>query len=326
MKSAATAGTILFDKTGTLTRGMLRVTQTIHEENWRVGLWDAIRDLEAGIRHPVAQAITSEAAQQTTNHAPEIAGLDSTKGKVTVTEILHELGRGVKGVVKVSKSLRSESWTLAIGSPAYMESLGVRVNLVQLPTELRNAMITPVIVAVDGVQAGILVLEDEIRPDAVSTIRGLKDMGLKVGMVTGDNYASAMATSRRVGIDVDMVFSACVPGEKADIVRRFRRQGPTVFVGDNLNDIPSFQSASFSIYVPDAWSSDHPDLADATLMPHTAAGRDSDEVLGRVLFLVKLSRRTLHIVTQNFRWAVFYNTISLLGAAGAFGQMYPSSS
>ena len=325
MKSAATAGTILFDKTGTLTRGVLRVTQTIRDENWRVGLWAAIRDLEAGIRHPVAQAITSEAAQQATSRPSEIVDLGGVGG-VVVTEILHELGRGVRGIVTVCRASRTESWTLAVGSPAYIESLGVRVDLVRLPTELRSAMITPVIVAAGGVQAGILVLEDEIRPDAISTIRGLRNMGLKVGMVTGDNYASAMATSRRVGIDVDMVFSDCLPGEKADIVRRFRRQGPTVFVGDNLNDIPSFQSASFSIYIPDAWSSNNPDLAAATLMLHTVPGGDSTEGLSRVLFLMKLSRRTLHIVTQNFRWAVFYNTVSLLGAAGAFGQMYPSSS
>lgn len=277
------------------------------------------------MHHPVASAIATKALEKIKDYEYTVdAGVSE---KVMVTEVTHELGRGVRGRATVAISeCESHSWALAIGSPAYIRSLGIEVSLAQLPTEQRFAMITPVIVAVDRTQVGIFVLQDAIRPDAVSVIRDLKNMGLKVGMVTGDDYSCAITTSRQVGIDADMVFAGCSPKRKAGIVKDFRRHGSTIFVGDNLNDIPSFKSASFSICAPnsDTWSSENLHLADATLA-HTLLDQESDRILTRIPFLIHLSRQTVRITTQNLWWAAIYNTVSLLWASGTFNQIHPSS-
>ena len=286
-------------------------------------MWSAIRQLEDGYQHPVALAISREADKHLKSLEPGLS-VDSAK----VTEISYEIGRGVRGTAAFT-GRQSWSVALAIGNRHYMESLGIHVSLAAVPTELRNAVTSTVIVAIDGAQAGILILQDSIRPDASTTIQGLKRSGIRVGMVTGDSHASAMAVSRQVGIDNSMVFSGCLPQEKALIVKKFRQRTPTVFVGDNLNDIPSFASASFSIFAPDPdmFSSSELNISDATLTPNIFnANMADDGTLSRTLFLIRLSRRMEHIIFQNLCWAVMYNTVALLWTSGALGVKYSPSS
>ncbi|VUC32746.1 unnamed protein product [Clonostachys rosea] len=323
IKNVASAGVILFDKTGTLTNGLLQISHVIECHNWDLSVWSAIRQLEDGFQHPVALAISREAEERLKSLRP---GLSADLARVT--EILSETGRGVRGTVTFA-GRHSWSGTLAIGSRRYIESLGIHVSLAAVPTELRNAVTTSVIVAINGAQAGILILQDNVRPDAGILIRELKRSGIRVGMVTGDNHASAMAVSHHVGIDNGMVFSDCLPQEKALIVKRFRRRAPTIFVGDNLNDIPSFASASFSIFVPgpDMCSSTKLYIADATLTPSALNANIADDgTLSRILFLIRLSRRMRQIISQNIWWAVMYNTIALLLTSGSFGGVNYSPS
>lgn len=332
MRNAAGAGTILFDKTGTLTNGVLQVTHVSLTPDWsktpqrHAMVWNAIQELERGLQHPVADAVVREAKRQMESLGfPPNANII---GELSVSEVSHELGRGVQGIMAIAGS-QSTSLTIAIGSRRYIESLGVKVDLVTVPTYLRNAVATPVIIAIDGTQAAVLILQDTIRLNAVSAITSLKKAGIRVGMVTGDNHASAVAVSRQVGIDTDMVFSNCLPKDKADVVNKFRRQDPTIFVGDNLNDIPSFASASFSVCAadPDMFLSSNFDLADATLAPIAAGTNvEAPERLSRILFLLQLFRYTNRIVAQNFWWATAYNIVSLLWASGAFGANCSSSS
>ncbi|RMJ09725.1 hypothetical protein CDV36_010649 [Fusarium kuroshium] len=185
-----------------------------------------------------------------------------------------------------------------------------------------------VVVAINGTQVGVLVFEDVVRSEATPVIKELKKMGINIGMITGDNPASAIAVSRQVGIDADMVFANSLPQDKAEVVARYHLDGPVLVVGDNLNDIPCFASASFSVCVPgqEGALGDF-DAADATLTPFTAGDcKSGPEVLRHIPFLVNLSRRTVGIVSQNMWWAAAYNALSLLWASGIIGSTTPLSS
>ncbi|KAG4258022.1 hypothetical protein FPRO03_02977 [Fusarium proliferatum] len=239
-------------------------------------------------------------------------------------EINHELGRGAQAFVTATQPL-SESggvfatWKLAIGSRAYIESLGVSIDLCQIPVEMRNGITTAVVLAVDGKQAAVFVLQDTVRSNVHQVIRQLKDMGLAVGMITGDNAVSATSVAREVGIDSDMVFSNALPEEKSCILARFLERGPAIYVGDNYNDILCFAFASFSICVAGSdIKSDDADCADATV----ASSETSP--LSRIPLMILLARRVRSIVIQNNCWAVVYNVLSLARALGV-GEITPPS-
>ncbi|EEU34895.1 uncharacterized protein NECHADRAFT_79779 [Fusarium vanettenii 77-13-4] len=323
-KDVAGVRTLLFDKTGTLTHGELHVRYVSFAPFPSLQstlIWRAIWELEKDVQHPVAQAIVRESLRQMDSlGAPPPT---ETTSDVVVSEVLHELGRGVRGTVT-----SSSKWHLAIGSRKFIETLGAHVDFAGIPVDLRCAVTTPVVVAINGTQAGVLVFEDAIRSEAVPTIKELKKMGINIGMITGDNAASATAVSRQVGIDADMVFANSLPQDKADVVARFRRHGPVLVVGDNLNDLPCFMSASFSVCIPgQEMAFGNFDAADATLTPFTSRDRKPDpELLRRIPFLVYLSRRTVGVVSQNMWWAAAYNALSLLWASGVIGSTKPLSS
>ncbi|KAI8718182.1 HMA domain-containing protein [Fusarium sp. LHS14.1] len=326
-KDVAGIRTLLFDKTGTLTHGDLRVryvSLATFPPLQSTLIWRAIWELEKDVRHPVAHAIVRESLRK-------MDGLGAppptqTTSDVVVSEVLHELGRGVQGTVTSTSS--SSKWHLAIGSRKFIESLGVHVDFASIPADLRCAVTTPVVVAINGMQVGVLVFGDVVRSEAIPVIKELKKIGVKIGMITGDNAASANAVSRQVGIDADMVFANSLPRDKADAVAWFRRHGPVLVVGDNLNDLPCFMSASFSVCIPgQEMAFGDFDAADATLTPFKS--RDSElypELLRRIPFLVYLSRHTVKVVSQNMWWAAAYNALSLLWASGVIGSTKPLSS
>ncbi|QGI66367.1 hypothetical protein CEK27_010338 [Fusarium fujikuroi] len=322
LRNAASARTILFDKTGTLTHGDLKVTHTNFSKEWYSSqkqdiLWRVVQEVEAGNTHPVARALFQESQSR-------IGEKQEYLPKLVVSEINHELGRGAQAFVTATQPL-SESggvfatWKLAIGSRAYIESLGVSIDLSQIPVEMRNGITTAVVLAVDGKQAAVFVLQDTVRSHAHQVIRQLKDMDLAVGMITGDNAVSATSVAREVGIDSDMVFSNALPEEKSRILACFLQRGPAIYVGDNHNDILCFASASFSICVAGSdMKSDDADCADATLMPSEIPP------LSRIPLMILLARRMRRIVMQNTCWAVIYNILSLFRVLGVSETTPPS--
>ncbi|KAM6527608.1 hypothetical protein FALCPG4_008663 [Fusarium falciforme] len=326
-KDVASVRTLLFDKTGTLTHGDLRVryvSLAAYPSLQSTLIWRAIWELEKDVQHPVAHAIVRESLRQMDSlGAPPPT---ETTPDALVSEVLHELGRGVQGTV--TSTISSSKWHIAIGSRKFIETLGVQVDFANIPADLRCAVTTPVVVAINGTQVGVLVFEDVVRSEAIPVIKELKKMGINVGMITGDNAASATVVSRQVGIDADMVFANSLPQDKAEVVARFRRHGPVLVVGDNLNDLPCFMSASFSVCVSDReMAFGDFDAADATLTPFTTENRKSDpEFLGHIPFLVYLSRRTARVVSRNMWWAAAYNGLSLLWASGIIGSTKPLSS
>ncbi|KAG4284369.1 hypothetical protein FPRO06_08748 [Fusarium proliferatum] len=322
LRNAASARTILFDKTGTLTHGDLKVTHTNFSKEWYSSqkqdiLWRVVQEVEAGNTHPVARTLFQESQSRIGEKQEYLPNL-------VVSEINHELGRGAQAFVTATQPL-SESggvfatWKLAIGSRAYIESLGVSIDLCQIPVEMRNGITTAVVLAVDGKQAAVFVLQDTVRSNVHQVIRQLKDMGLAVGMITGDNAVSATSVAREVGIDSDMVFSNALPEEKSCILARFLERGPAIYVGDNYNDILCFASASFSICVAGSdIKSDDADCADATVTSSETSP------LSRIPLMILLARRVRSIVIQNNCWAVVYNVLSLARALGV-GEITPPS-
>ncbi|KAL9566315.1 hypothetical protein ACKAV7_009542, partial [Fusarium commune] len=318
LRNAASAQTILFDKTGTLTRGDLKVTHASFSKEWYSSqkqdiLWKAVQEVEAGITHPVARALLQESHSR-------LGEKHEYLPTFLVSEIKHELGRGAQAVVTATQpGSESTTWKLAIGSRKYVESLGISVDLCQTPVKMRNGIITAVVIAIDDKQAGIIVLEDTVRSDAYQVIRKLKDLGLSVGMITGDNATSATSVAREVGIDSDMIFADALPEEKSCILARFLQRGQAIYVGDNYNDILCFASASFSICVASSeMQSIDSDCADGKLMISETSP------LSRIPMMILLARRMRRIVTKNHCWAVVYNILSVACVLGVGGIPPPS--
>ncbi|KAF5026812.1 hypothetical protein F66182_1096 [Fusarium sp. NRRL 66182] len=317
IQNAASSKTILFDKTGTLTHGDLQVSHVCFSKDWsspqqQAMLWKAMQEVETGIKHPAARGIVQESLSR------GLSDGSADLPAVLVSEVSHELGRGAQGAATFTGS-ESATRRLAIGSRKFIESLNIAVDLSQVPEKLRCGTTTPVVVAVDGRQAGVIILQDMVRSDAISVIHQLKGLGVTVGMVTGDNAAAAASVARQVGIDSNMVFADALPKEKSRIVAKFLQRGPAMFVGDNYNDILCFASSSFSVCMPgsDMRSVDG-EPADATLISSDTA------LLSRIPLLIRLSRRTVAIVTQNHCWAVIYNILSIAWVLGIAGMRPPS--
>ncbi|SCO86382.1 related to P-type ATPase [Fusarium oxysporum] len=313
LQSAASAQTIFFDKTGTLTHGDLKVIHASFSKEWETLekqeiLWRAVHEVEAGITHPVAKALFQESYSK----LGEKPGYLSA---ILVSEIKYELGRGAQAVVTATQpGSESTTWKLAIGSRTYIESPGVSVDLSQTPVKMRTGVTTTVVLAMDGKQAAVFALEDTVRSDAQKVMSQLKDLGLTIGMITGDNSASATSVARELGIDSDMVFANALPEEKSCILARFLQHGPAIYVGDNYNDILCFASASFSICVASSeMQSIDSDCADGTLMISETSP------LSRIPLMILLARRMRRIVTQNHCWAVVYNILSVACVLGVGG-------
>ncbi|ENH62216.1 Copper-transporting ATPase 2 [Fusarium oxysporum f. sp. cubense race 1] len=284
LRSAASAQTIFFDKTGTLTHGDLKIIHASFSKEWETLekqeiLWRAVHEVEAGITHPVARALFQESYSK----LGEKPGYLST---ILVSEIKYELGRGAQAVVTATQpGSESTTWKLAIGSRTYIESPGVSVDLSQTPVKMRTGVTTTVVLAMDGKQAAVFALEDTVRSDAQKVISQLKDLGLTIGMITGDNAASATSVARELGIDSDMIFANALPEEKSCILARFLQRGSAIYIGDNYNDILCFASASFSICVASSeMQSIDSDCADGTLMISEASP------LSRIPLMILLAR------------------------------------
>ncbi|KAM5374569.1 hypothetical protein ACJA88_008034 [Fusarium oxysporum] len=318
LRSAASAQTIFFDKTGTLTHGDLKVIHASFSKEWETLekqeiLWRAVHEVEAGITHPVARALFQESYSK----LGEKPGYLST---ILVSEIKYELGRGAQAVVTATQpGSEPTTWKLAIGSRTYIESPGLSVDLSQTPVKMRTGVTTTVVLAMDGKQAAVFALEDTVRSDAQEVISQLKGLGLTIGMITGDNAASATSVARELGIDSDMIFANALPEEKSCILARFLQRGPAIYVGDNYNDLLCFASASFSICVASSeMQSIDSDCADGTLMISEASP------LSRIPLMILLARRMRRIVTQNHCWAVVYNILSVACVLGV-GWIPPPS-
>ncbi len=280
---------VVFDKTGTLTKGMPAVTDVVavdlpEEEVLR---WAAAAERRS--EHPLAEAVL-RAAQDRQLSVPEPEEFEALPGRGVVASV-H--GRRV-----------------LLGKQALLEEQGVVVGeLLPHADALTAQGKTVVFVAVDGRAVGLLAVADTLRETAPLAVQQLRDLGLRVAMLTGDNRRTAEAIARRLGIDT--VLAEVLPADKAHEVRRLQAQGFRVaMVGDGINDAPALAQADVGIAMGAGT-----DVAKET--GHVVLVRDDPL---DVVAAVQVARATMTLVRQNLFWAFAYNTAAI---PLALGVLYP---
>jgi Cu+-exporting ATPase len=290
LEKAYKLDTMVFDKTGTLTQGKPQVTDVFNsDDSDRTKVLTIAASIEAVSEHPLAQAIVEQARHEKVQLLP-----------VENFEALS--GLGVRGKV--------QGKPVVLGNLSLMEQRDVHVNGLDGKLEsLLEQGKTSVLVAQQGRVIGIIGLSDVPRDSAHDAVETLKQMGLRVAMITGDNERSAAAIARELGIET--VLAEVLPGEKANEIRRLQNDGSVVaMVGDGINDAPALTAANIGIAIG-AGTDVAIEAADITLIKND---------LTLVPAAIKLSFRTMKVIRQNLFWAFFYNSLGIPIAAGA---LYP---
>jgi len=281
---------IVFDKTGTLTKGEPEVTEVLAapgstpEEVLQMAL-----SLEAVSEHPLAAAIVAKGKK---------AGLRPEP----VEQFAAFSGLGVKGIVG--------GRTITLGNLRFLEENALDLRGVPKGAEeLSRAGKTQVYVAADGKLMGLLGLADTPKASAKEAIAALKQRGLQVAMITGDNVRTAQAMGAELGID--QVLADVLPQDKAAEIKRLRKAGHSVaMVGDGINDAPALSAADIGIALG-AGTDVAIEASDITLMNND---------LRSVVAAISLSFATMQVIRQNLFWAFIYNIIGIPIAAGL---LYP---
>ncbi len=286
VEALATARAVILDKTGTVTEGRPSVTDLELLGADPDALLGRVLSLESRSEHPLAGAVVQACRQR---------GLVA----VDVESFQAEPGLGVRG--------RVQGRDLLVGSRRFLEAERVAVEAADAAAErIAKAGGTPLYVAEDGAAAAVLGVSDPLKAGAPAAIQSLKDMGLAVALVTGDQAAAARAVAGQVGIDE--VEAEVLPQDKARVVEAFQdRFGPVVFVGDGINDAPALARADVGIAIGTG-TDVAIEAGDVVLM----AGD-----LEALVAAVSLARRTRRTIGLNFLWAYGYNVALIPVAAGA---------
>ena len=282
---------VALDKTGTITSGEPKVTdivpdETFFEENGNnAGKLLAIAaSVEAKSEHPLAKAIMERAKKD------EIAIAE-------VTDFSAVVGNGLTATL-AGKMIKAGN--LAFVSKFVKVSDDMRAKAVEFSKEGK----TPLFFAADDRLCGIIAVADTIKEDSPEAVRQLKNMGIRVVMLTGDNEQTANAIGKQAG--VDEVIAGVLPDGKEAVIRRLKKQGRVAMVGDGINDAPALTRADMGIAIG-AGSDVAIEAADVVLMKSR---------LIDVPAAVRLSRATLTNIHENLFWAFFYNVIGIPLAAG----------
>jgi len=285
--------TIVLDKTGTITKGEPAVINTFIQDNSSGYSQNDILRLAASVEryseHPIGQAIVRNAAEQ---NIP----LHETY------DFRYSPGGGVSGMLTDSGS----NIRIIVGTEKLMKDNAVDTsNSVSTASEISSSGSTPVFIAIDNRLSGIFAIADTMKEDSIEAITKLKNMGIKVIMLTGDHERTAKAIADRAGID--KFYAEVLPDQKADIVRSIKESGSIVaMVGDGINDAPALAAADIGIALSTG-TDIAMEAAQITLM------RGS---LMSAADAVRLSRLTVRVIKQNLFWAFIYNIIGIPMAAG----------
>jgi Cu2+-exporting ATPase len=283
---------IALDKTGTLTRGEPAVTDVVVADGRSEDeLLRLVASAERGSEHPLAGAIVDAANERNLQLA------DATDFEAIA-------GHGLEATVNGRR--------LAVGNAALLERQGISPDgLSEAAARLSSEGKTAMYVAVDGQAAGLVAAADQIRPSARIAIAALKELGLEVAMISGDNRRTAEAVARELGID--RIFAEVLPQEKADYVVQLQREGKKVaMVGDGVNDAPALAQADIGIAIG-AGTDVAVETANVVLMR-------SDPL--DIAAAMRLSRATVRKMKQNLGWASVYNVLAIPIAAGV---LFPSA-
>lgn len=280
--------TIIFDKTGTITKGEPEVTNIlVFTELEEQEILRIAASVERASEHPLGLSIVKEAEKQ---------GLKL----VSPSDFAAIPGKGLKASF--------EGKSVLIGNRKLMTENHVEIkdrqeDLYKLEEEGKTAML----LALDGVLAGIIAVADQIKDTSLQAIKDLQAMDLEVYMITGDNERTAKAIAKEVGID--HVLADVLPENKAEAVERLKAEGKHVgMVGDGINDAPALAAADVGFAIGTG-TDVAMEAADITLMRGDLEG---------VVTAIRLSHRTMRTIVQNLFWAFFYNSIGIPFAALGF--------
>ena len=287
-----------FDKTGTLTRGEPEVTDVVTNGLQESEVLRRAASLESKVDHPISRAIQEEARIKGINPS-EIKGFKAYAGK------------GVEGCV--------EDKTCCVGNIRLFEESGIPFTK-EAVEKLESEGKTVVMVSEENCLIGVIAVMDKPREMSNETISKLKGQGIRTVMLTGDNEKTAKAIAERLGVDE---FKAnLLPEEKVEAIERLRgTYGPVVMVGDGVNDAPALASADVGVAMGALGSSVALETADIALM---------EDNLGRLPYLVKMSRTTMKRIKENisasilvkvfFAFLTFFGLVRLWEAV-AIGDM-----
>ena len=279
LERARTVDTVIFDKTGTLTKGAPVLADVSGDE----GALRLAAAVEKDSEHPLAQAIVEGAR---------------TRGLTIPTATAFEAlpGRGARATV--------EGHDVAVGGPGLLAEMSR--DPLPVAAEWDREGRTVLHVVVDGTVAGVIAVEDEVRPESREAVDRLHGLGVRVAMITGDSQAVADAVAGRLGIDD--VAAQVLPADKAAAVRRFQEGGRKVaMVGDGVNDAPALATADVGIAIG-AGTDVAVESAGIVLVRS-----DPRDVVGAI----ELSRATYAKMIQNLVWATGYNLVAIPVAMGA---------
>ncbi|MCG6137462.1 MAG: heavy metal translocating P-type ATPase [Nostoc sp. LLA-1] len=285
--------TVVFDKTGTLTTGNPTVTDCLPIGEIGNGepqpLLQLAAAVESGTYHPLAKAI-QQAAQQQDLSIPD------------AVEFHTEPGLGVSAMV--------EGKFVLLGNWEWLSKHGIPLDETaqQLAQQLAEAGKTVVGVAVEDSLAGLIAVQDTLRPDAQSTVDQLRNMGLRVIILSGDRPEAAHAIAKQLGLDSTDAIAGVLPSKKAAVIQELQAKSAShvAMVGDGINDAPALSQADVGIALYSG-SDVAMETAEIVLM------RDC---LNDVVASIQLSRATFNKIRQNLFWAFAYNTIGIPLAAG----------
>jgi Cu+-exporting ATPase len=290
LETAHELDTVVLDKTGTITRGEPALTDVLPADGFEADeLLRLAASAERGSEHPLGEAIVRGARERDLRLA-DAADFDAVAG--------HGIAASVDGC------------QVLVGNPKLLRERGIDVGSGDARLgELAEAGKTPMFAAVDGRFAGVLAVADTVKPESRNAIRALRDRGLEVVMMTGDNRLTADAVAREVG--VHRVLAEVLPEGKAREVKRIQSEKKRVaMVGDGINDAPALAQADVGIAIGTG-TDVAIEASDITLIRGDLRG---------VVTAIALSAATIRTVKQNLFWAFVYNAVGIPIAAGV---LYP---
>ncbi len=274
--------TIVLDKTGTITKGKPEVTDLFVEGD--ISSEEVLRyaaSVEDNSEHPLARAIVD-------------AALNKELKLIKTSSFGSTTGRGVTADV--------EGISVSVGTPDLHKNNGIDVPDLYLDRkkELEAQAKTVVVVSIDRAIVGLIAIADEVKEDSLEAISKLKDQGLNVIMLTGDNLRTGQAIGKKVG--VDEVIAEVLPDQKSEVIQKLQNEGKIVaMVGDGINDAPALTQANIGIAMGTGT-----DVAiesgDIVLAKGSLSG---------LIRAINLSKETFKKIKQNLFWAFFYNIIMI---------------
>ena len=285
LEAAKDLDILFIDKTGTLTEGRPKVTKLFSMEGLEKELLLLYAaSAEKGSEHPIGKAVVDEAKKYNFEKT-EVSGFEAKSGF------------GVKAIVN--------GYKVTIGNQSFMELENIFFDI---PFKISKQIpfgSTSVYIGIEGKFAGVICLEDQVRPESMQLVCKIREMGIEAIMLTGDQLTPADVVAKKIGIK--NLHYGVSPEKKSKIIKEYQQKGFRVgMIGDGINDAPALAQADIGISMGSG--------TEVALQTSNLVLMKND--LRHVLFALMLSRETLKNVRQNLFWAFSYNVISIPIAAG----------